>query len=307
MQPEVGRRVAIVGGGASGMIAAIAAARAGAGVTLLERNPRLGKKLLATGNGRCNFTNLHARPANFLSRNPRFCISALSRYTAADFIGLVERHGIAYHEKTLGQLFCDGSSRQIVDMLLTEMRDVGAELRLATSVDAVRREGEDFALDLSSASVACSSLVIATRPSFANKAASALSPALGVVSNLSPVKIELAPARKQSACVLSLMLSRPADSRTIERGIVIRATATVRTNSMSSIFASGVPASMSPSTVPFTGTRALIGTLSGWAGRVASACRKPTRSSRVSPMPTIPPQQTAMPEARTASSVSSRS
>jgi hypothetical protein len=103
------------------------------------------------------------------------------------------------------------------------------------------------------------------------------------------------------------MLSRPAERRTIDSGMVMRATATVRTNSMSSILASGVPASMSPSTVPFTGTSALIGTLSGCAGSVANAWRKPMRSSRLSPMPTMPPQQTAMPEARTCSSVSSRS
>ena len=142
-------------------------------------------------------------------------------------------------------------------------------------------------------------------PSLASKAASALSPALAVVSNLSPVKMLFAPARKHSACVASLMLSRPADSRTMLRGMVMRATATVRTNSMSSIIRS--PPHMSPSTVPATGTSALTGTLSGWRGSVASAWTKPMRSSRVSPIPTIPPQHTAIPAPRTCANVSSRS
>ena len=141
----------------------------------------------------------------------------------------------------------------------------------------------------------------------ANSAASALSPALPAVSSLSPVKIELAPAMKHKACVASDMLSRPADSRTMLSGMVIRATATVRTNSISSILASGVSASMSPSTVPFTGTSAFTGTLSGWRGRVASAWTKPTRSLRLSPMPTMPPQHTEIPASRTWSSVCNRS
>ena len=124
---------------------------------------------------------------------------------------------------------------------------------------------------------------------------------------MSPVKIELAPARKHSAWVLSVIDSRPAERRTIDSGMVIRATATVRTNSMSSILAIGVSASMSPSTVPLIGTSALIGTLSGWRGRVARVWMKPTRSARVSPMPTIPPEQTLIPAWRTFSSVSSLS
>src|SRR5690606_24311177 len=136
-------------------------------------------------------------------------------------------------------------------------------------------------------------------PRRASSASSASSPALGAVSSLSPVKIELAPAMKHSAWVASLIASRPADRRTIDSGMVIRAVATVRTNSISSIRASGVSASMSPRTVPLTGTSALIGTLSGWRGRVARAWMKPTRSSRVSPIPTMPPEQTEMPAART--------
>src|SRR3569623_596852 len=151
-----------------------------------------------------------------------------------------------------------------------------------------------------------SSASIALIPNRANSAASASSPALPVVSSLSPVKIEFAPAIKHSACAASLMLSRPADRRTMLSGMVIRATATVRTNSISSILASGVSASMLPSTVPLTGTSALTGTLSGGTGRLASAWMKPTRSARVSPMPTMPPQHTLMPAARTLSSVSMR-
>ena len=121
------------------------------------------------------------------------------------------------------------------------------------------------------------------------------------------MKIEFAPAMKHSAWVASLIDSRPAERRTIDSGMVIRATAMVRTNSMSSILASGVSASMSPSTVPLTGTSALTGTLSGWRGRVARVWTKPTRSARVSPMPTIPPEQTLIPALRTWSNVSSRS
>lgn len=148
---------------------------------------------------------------------------------------------------------------------------------------------------------------IAAMPSLPNRLASRSSPALSVVSSRSPVKIELAPAMKHSAWVLSLMLSRPADKRTMVVGMTIRATATVRTNSMSSILADGTSFTMSPSTVPAIGTSALSGTLSGGSERLVRAWRKPTRSSRLSPMPRMPPQQTFIPAARTRSSVSSRS
>ncbi|TIN03505.1 MAG: NAD(P)/FAD-dependent oxidoreductase [Mesorhizobium sp.] len=111
--------------------------------------------------GRCNFTNIHASPKNFLSGNPHFCISALSRYTQRDFIALVERHRIAYHEKTLGQLFCDGSARQIIDMLISEMQGRGVELALSVSVEDVRKTVEGFALTLSTGLATCQSLVVA--------------------------------------------------------------------------------------------------------------------------------------------------
>ncbi|MGC2160774.1 MAG: FAD-dependent oxidoreductase [Silvibacterium sp.] len=110
----------VVGAGAAGLMCAIEAGRRGRRVALLDHADRVGKKILISGGGRCNFTNLHCRPESFLSANPHFARSALARYTPADFIALVEKHGIAYHEKTLGQLFCDGSAQQIVDMLLNE-------------------------------------------------------------------------------------------------------------------------------------------------------------------------------------------
>ncbi len=110
----------ILGGGAAGLFCAAIAGQRGKRVLLLEHSDKVGKKILISGGGRCNFTNIGAGPANYLSANPHFAKSALSRYTAADFVALVEKHGIAWHEKTLGQLFCDGSARQIVDMLLDE-------------------------------------------------------------------------------------------------------------------------------------------------------------------------------------------
>src|SRR6201995_5380958 len=112
--------VLVLGAGAAGLMCALEAGKRGRSVAVLERAERIGKKILISGGGRCNFTNLHCRPENFISANPHFARSALARYTPADFIALVEKHGIAYHEKTLGQLFCDGSAREIVDMLQQE-------------------------------------------------------------------------------------------------------------------------------------------------------------------------------------------
>ncbi len=132
--------VLILGAGAAGLMAAIEAGRRGRHVAVLERAERPGKKILISGGGRCNFTNLHTRPDNFLSANPHFAKSALARYTPADFIQLVERHGIAYHEKTLGQLFCDGSAQQIVDLLMRECAQAGVRMILSTAVAEVRRD-----------------------------------------------------------------------------------------------------------------------------------------------------------------------
>src|SRR5260370_14173354 len=114
--------VIVLGAGAAGLMCAIEAGKRGRRVAVLEHADRIGKKILISGGGRCNFTNLHCRPENFVSANPHFAKSALARYTPADFIALVEKHKIAYHEKTLGQLFCDRSASQIVSMLEEESR-----------------------------------------------------------------------------------------------------------------------------------------------------------------------------------------
>jgi len=155
--------VVVVGAGAAGMICAGEAGKRGRSVLVIDHASAAGEKIRISGGGRCNFTNLRTTPANFLSQNPRFAVSALSRYTQHDFIALVDRHRIAWHEKTLGQLFCDDSSRQIVDMLLNEMRLAGAALRLRTAVEAVEKTGDGFSLRLSDGTgVACGSLVVAT-------------------------------------------------------------------------------------------------------------------------------------------------
>jgi predicted Rossmann fold flavoprotein len=132
--------VIILGGGAAGLMCAMEAGKRGRRVAVLERAERIGKKILISGGGRCNFTNLHCRPENFISANPHFAKSALARYTPADFIALVEKHGIAYHEKTLGQLFCDGSAQQIVTMLEQECGTAGVEILTHIKMDAVRHE-----------------------------------------------------------------------------------------------------------------------------------------------------------------------
>ncbi len=125
--------VIILGAGAAGLMCAGVAGARGRSVLLLEQARQPGEKIRISGGGRCNFTNLHASPANFLSDNPHFCRSALGSYTQRDFIALVEAYGIAYHEKTRGQLFCDGSAQQIIDMLLAECRNARAQLRLGVA------------------------------------------------------------------------------------------------------------------------------------------------------------------------------
>ncbi len=154
--------VVILGAGAAGMFAAIEAGRRGRSVLVVDHARAPGEKIRISGGGRCNFTNLHAAPDRYLSANPRFCISALKRFTADDFIERVKRRGIAFHEKTLGQLFCDGSAAEIIAMLTDDMRDAGVTLRLATEIEAVERANEGFTVRLSSGLVGCSSLVLAT-------------------------------------------------------------------------------------------------------------------------------------------------
>jgi hypothetical protein len=145
-------------------MAAIEAGRRGRSVAVLERAERPGKKILISGGGRANFTNLHTRPDNFISANPHFAKSALARYTPADFIRLVERHGIAYHEKTLGQLFCDGSAQQIVDMLMRECADAGVLTILSTTVREVRRDDSSgaFTVDTGNGAYTATALIVAT-------------------------------------------------------------------------------------------------------------------------------------------------
>ena len=135
----------ILGAGAAGMMCA---AHAGPGTLVVDHARAPGEKIRISGGGRCNFTNLHAGPENFLSRNPHFCKSALSRYTQWDFIDLVTRHGIAWHEKTLGQLFCDGKSGQIIAMLRDEMARAGAELWLSTRLTELTHDGSGFIAEL---------------------------------------------------------------------------------------------------------------------------------------------------------------
>lgn len=129
--------VLIIGGGAAGLLCAITAGQLGKRVVVIEHANRVGKKILMSGGGRCNFTNTGASPANYLSANPHFCKSALARYTPAHFIDLVERHRIAYHEKELGQLFCDESSKLIVKMLLDECADAGVRIETSCSIERV--------------------------------------------------------------------------------------------------------------------------------------------------------------------------
>lgn len=155
--------VVIVGAGAAGLMCAMEAGKRGRRVLLLDKAAAVGEKIRISGGGRCNFTNLHTTPANYLSRNPQFCISALGRFTPAHFIALVEKHGIAYHEKTLGQLFCDGSSKQIITMLVSECAAVGVEIRLNVAIKEVGLSPGGFALTIGQEEVLeTDSLVIAT-------------------------------------------------------------------------------------------------------------------------------------------------
>lgn len=154
--------VLVIGAGAAGMMCAIEAGKRGRSVLVVDHAKAPGEKIRISGGGRCNFTNTGASIHNFLSANPKFALSALRRYRPKDFIALVERYGIAYHEKTLGQLFCDGSAKQIIDMLLTEMKTAGVQLRLETSVEKVAKVDTGFEISLSSGKVACAALVVAS-------------------------------------------------------------------------------------------------------------------------------------------------
>ena len=153
--------VVVVGGGAAGLFCAIEAGKRGRKVVVLEHAERIGKKIAISGGGRCNFTNLNTTADNFISDNPHFCKSALARYTPADFVSLVEKHGIPYHEKKLGQLFCDGSSARIIEMLLTEASEAGVEIRCGSLVRGVEK-AKHFEVETNSGSITSRSLVVAT-------------------------------------------------------------------------------------------------------------------------------------------------
>jgi len=153
--------VIIIGGGAAGLMCAIAAGQRGRNVIVLEGSNKVGKKILMSGGGRCNFTNLHTEPSRFLSENVHFCKSALSRYTQWDFISLVEKHGIGYHEKTLGQLFCDDSSKDIVAMLVSECEQ--AKVKILAHCADIKVSGNDvYEVTCSKGGFSCASLVIAS-------------------------------------------------------------------------------------------------------------------------------------------------
>ena len=153
--------VIILGGGAAGLMCALRAGQRGRKVLLLDHAEKVGKKILISGGGRCNFTNRDSRPEAFLSANPHFCKSALARYTQYDFIALVEKHRIAWHEKTLGQLFCDGSARQIVAMLLDECAAVGVDVRVAHRIASVEKS-DRFTVKTDHGDFESASVVLAT-------------------------------------------------------------------------------------------------------------------------------------------------
>ncbi len=164
--------VVILGAGGAGMMCAIHAGRRGRQVLLLDHAKKLGGKILISGGGRCNFTNLGASPAQYVSRNPHFCKSALSRYPSQSFIEMVQAHGVPYHEKKLGQLFCDDSAQRIVDLLKAECDEAGARFELETRIEAIERldestaaaapDGARFRVRTSRGAVTCESLVVAT-------------------------------------------------------------------------------------------------------------------------------------------------
>ena len=162
MAKKTGVDCIVIGGGAAGLFCALTAGQRGRKVLVLDSSNKVGKKILMSGGGRCNFTNLHIDPENYISSNPHFVKSALSSYTQWDFIALVEKHGIAYHEKTLGQLFCDKSSKQILEMLLTECEKVGVEILTHCQITSVEQLSDEYSLQTSLGEFTCHSLVVAT-------------------------------------------------------------------------------------------------------------------------------------------------
>lgn len=154
--------VIVIGAGAAGLFCALTAGQRRRSALVIEHAEKVGKKILISGGGRCNFTNLHAAPDNFISRNPNFHKSALARYTPQDFIELVKRHRIAFHEKKLGQLFCNESSQQIVNLLLEECRQVKVEIRVNCRAQSVEKLGDTFIVETNQGRFESQSLVVAT-------------------------------------------------------------------------------------------------------------------------------------------------
>ncbi|HCT1418974.1 TPA: NAD(P)/FAD-dependent oxidoreductase [Proteus mirabilis] len=152
----------IIGAGAAGLFCASLAGQAGLSVLVLDNGKKAGRKILMSGGGRCNFTNMYIEPSAYLSDNPHFCKSALARYTQWDFIELVQKHHIAYHEKTLGQLFCDDSAQQIVDLLLAECHEGKVSIRLRSEVTQIEKTAEGFTLLVGGKTITASSVVIAS-------------------------------------------------------------------------------------------------------------------------------------------------
>ena len=154
--------VIVIGAGAAGMMCAAQAGKRGKSVLVIDHYHKLGEKIRISGGGRCNFTNIHTRPESFLSNNPHFCRSALARYTPHDFVKLVESHGISWHQKTLGQLFCDDSAVLIINMLKTECDRAQVEMRMSCVVNNVARERERYVARTSQGDFSAAALVIAT-------------------------------------------------------------------------------------------------------------------------------------------------
>ena len=162
LQPSLKYDVVIIGAGASGLMCALTAGDRGRRVLVIDHANKIGKKILISGGGRCNYTNMYTEPDNYISGNPHFCKSALARYTQWDFQALVDKHQIPWHEKTLGQLFCDNQSRDIVNLLVEECRQVGVAIRLKTTLRHLKPKGEGFLLETSLGNLESQSVVVAT-------------------------------------------------------------------------------------------------------------------------------------------------
>lgn len=162
LEPSLQYDVVIIGAGASGLMCALTAGERGRKVMVIDHANKIGKKILISGGGRCNYTNMYTEPGNYLSTNPHFCKSALARYTQWDFQALVDKHNIPWHEKALGQLFCDNQSKDIVNLLVEECRQMGVAIRLKTTLEHLKAEKPGFTLQTSLGNIAAKSVVVAT-------------------------------------------------------------------------------------------------------------------------------------------------